>query len=162
MLCFDKSKESPICSIILRQFLVIFLTPTFISFTKLKIRWSFWGAELIIGSKVMTQNATQAKKSRSFIVGVSFRLSSNYSLLIRWKSLRQQVRLSALKWFSCLFPHPFEYNLKGYNFKLYYYNKDEDLFVLLNVHKNCYVFVKNLPFSWPIAFSISFCLLFFF
>ena len=47
ILCFDKSKESPICSIILRQFLVIFLTPTFISFTKLKIRWSFWGAEQV-------------------------------------------------------------------------------------------------------------------
>ena len=29
----------------------------------------------------MTQNATQAKKSRSFTVGVSFRLSSYYSLL---------------------------------------------------------------------------------
>ena len=28
----------------------------------------------------MTQNATQAKKSRSFTVGVSFRLSSYYSL----------------------------------------------------------------------------------
>ena len=41
VLCFDKSKESPVCSIILRQFLVIFLTPTCISFTKLKIRWSF-------------------------------------------------------------------------------------------------------------------------
>ena len=63
-----------------------FLTPTFISFTKLKIRWSFWGAELIIGSKVMTQNATQAKKSRSFIVGVSFRLSSYYSLMVTLKS----------------------------------------------------------------------------
>ena len=47
MLCFDKSKESPICLIILRRFLVIFLTPTFISFTKLKIRWSFWGAEQV-------------------------------------------------------------------------------------------------------------------
>ena len=29
----------------------------------------------------MTQNAMQAKKSRSFTVGVSFRLSSYYSLL---------------------------------------------------------------------------------
>ena len=28
----------------------------------------------------MTQNATQAKKSRSFTVGVSFQLSSYYSL----------------------------------------------------------------------------------
>ena len=47
MLCFDKSKESPVCLIILRWILVIFLTPTFISFTKLKIRWSFWGAEQV-------------------------------------------------------------------------------------------------------------------
>ena len=30
----------------------------------------------------MTQNATQAKKSRSFTVGVSFRLSSYYSLTL--------------------------------------------------------------------------------
>ena len=30
----------------------------------------------------MTQNATQAKKSRSFTVGVSFRLSSYYSLAL--------------------------------------------------------------------------------
>ena len=29
----------------------------------------------------MRQNATQAKKSRSFTVGVSFRLSSYYSLI---------------------------------------------------------------------------------
>ena len=47
MLCFDKSKESAVFSIILQQFQVIFLTPTFISFTKLKIRWSFWGAEQV-------------------------------------------------------------------------------------------------------------------
>ena len=47
MLCFDKSKESAVFSIILQRFLVIFLTPTFISFTKLKIRQSFWGAEQV-------------------------------------------------------------------------------------------------------------------
>ena len=47
MLCFDKSKESAVFAIILRRFLVIFSTPTFISFTKLKIRRSFWGAEQV-------------------------------------------------------------------------------------------------------------------
>ena len=47
MLFFDKSKESAGFLIILRQFLVIFSTPTFISFTKLKIRRSFWGAEQV-------------------------------------------------------------------------------------------------------------------
>ena len=31
--------------IILQQFLVIFSTPTSVSFTKLKIKLSFWGAE---------------------------------------------------------------------------------------------------------------------
>ena len=39
-----------------------------------------WTGLIIIGSRVMTQNATQAKKSRSFTVGVSFWLSSYYSL----------------------------------------------------------------------------------
>ena len=47
MLCFDKSKKSAIFLIILRRFLVIFLTPTFILFTKLKIWRSFWGAEQV-------------------------------------------------------------------------------------------------------------------
>ena len=36
-----KVKIPPFFAIILRQFLVIFSTPTFISFTKLKIRQSF-------------------------------------------------------------------------------------------------------------------------
>jgi hypothetical protein len=91
MLCKWQSKESAVFSIILRRFLVIFSTTTFISFTKLKIRRSFWGAEqvsIIIGSKVMAQNAMQAKKSRSFTVGVSFRLSSYYSLIPPRKSRR--------------------------------------------------------------------------
>ena len=56
-LCFEKSKESPVFSIILCRFLVIFSTNTFIFFTKLKIRQSFWGAEQVctfIGSIAMT------------------------------------------------------------------------------------------------------------
>ena len=43
MLSFDKSKESAVFSIILRRFLFIFSTPTFISFTKLKIRRCWTG-----------------------------------------------------------------------------------------------------------------------
>ena len=49
--------------------LVIFSTTTCISFTKLNLRRSIWGAEqiqIIIGSKVMTQNKMQVKKSLSF------------------------------------------------------------------------------------------------
>ena len=42
-----KVKSPPFFSIILQRFLVIFSTPTFISFTKLKIWWSFWGAEQV-------------------------------------------------------------------------------------------------------------------
>ena len=47
MLCFDKSKESSVYSIILQRFLVIFSTPTFISFTTLKIIRSFWATEQV-------------------------------------------------------------------------------------------------------------------
>jgi hypothetical protein len=38
----------------------------------------------------MTQNAMQAKKSRSFTVGVSFRLSSYYSLISIFNSYQQK------------------------------------------------------------------------
>ena len=38
----------------------------------------------------MTQNATQAKKSRYFTVGVSFRLSSYYSLYNSSKQIRKR------------------------------------------------------------------------
>ena len=40
----------------------------------------------------MTQNATQAKKSRSFTVGVSFRLSPYYSLLHSIFTVSQPVQ----------------------------------------------------------------------
>ena len=43
----DKVKSLPFFSIVLRRFLVIFSTTTSISFTKLKIRRSFWGAEQV-------------------------------------------------------------------------------------------------------------------
>ena len=62
MLWKGQSKESTVFLIILRQFLVIFSTTTSISFTKLKIRRSFWVAKqvlIIIGSKVMTQQSNQ-------------------------------------------------------------------------------------------------------
>ena len=45
---------------VFRPFLPIFMPATWPSFTKLKFRRSFWGAEQIyifVGSKVMTQNA---------------------------------------------------------------------------------------------------------
>ena len=66
MLCFDKSKESPICLIILQQILVIVSTSTFY----LSQNWRSDGhfeVLNIVGSKVMSQNATQAKKSRSLL-----------------------------------------------------------------------------------------------
>ena len=47
MLWKGQSKESAVFPIILRQFLVIFSTTTFISFTKLKFRQSSWGAEQV-------------------------------------------------------------------------------------------------------------------
>ena len=47
MLCKGQSKESAVFLIILRRFLVIFLTTTFIYFTKLNFRRSFWGAEQV-------------------------------------------------------------------------------------------------------------------
>ena len=47
MLWKGQSKESAIFPIILWQFLVIFSTTTFLPFTKLKIRRSFWGAEQV-------------------------------------------------------------------------------------------------------------------
>ena len=50
-------------------------------------------ATLKVLAEVMTQNAMQAKKSRSFTVGVSFRLSSYYSLVPEGK----QVSFHALQ-----------------------------------------------------------------
>ena len=44
---------------ILRLFLVIFLPTTLLYFTKLRFRWSFWGAQhvkILIGSKAMAKN----------------------------------------------------------------------------------------------------------
>ena len=43
----------------------------------------------------MTQNATQAKKSRSFTVGVSFRLSSYYSLVEILKKIKKTKNKTA-------------------------------------------------------------------
>ena len=53
----------------------------------------------------MTQNAMQAKKSRSFTVGVSFRLSSYYSLMHTGK-LKDHLnpRINTKRWIYVLVP----------------------------------------------------------
>ena len=48
----------------------------------------------------MTQNATQAKKSRSFTVGVSFRLSPYYSLGAARKCFGPSYFVTALELFQ--------------------------------------------------------------
>ena len=99
---------------IFRPFLVIFLTTTFISFTKLKFRPSFWGAEqvqIIISSKVMTQNANEAVTTRrrssqllsSYVsLSIIFTWSKIHIFLSRSGSDRQQVVASYPK----VYPSP--------------------------------------------------------
>ena len=74
---------------------------TWISFTKLNFRWSFWGAEwvcILIGSKVMTQNANfsifvvvRFCKTKKFVCTVLVVLMSRmyHKLSILWSSIKK-------------------------------------------------------------------------